>query len=75
MMNQLILYLLEFVLSFSGVLDSWFMKNIVNSTKFLVKLPPDAKSKWTKDKGKTVNEAIREGAVSYVGKPIYALLQ
>ena len=58
-----------------GVLSAWYVKSIIDSKTFLVNLTDAVKSKWAKDKGKTVNETIREGVVLYIGTPIHKLLQ
>ena len=43
--------------------------------KFLALLQPDDLTKWKDDKGKTVNESIREHALEYIGKPIQKVIR
>lgn len=58
----------------SGIFDEDYMRPILDE-KFLALLQPDDLTKWKDDKGKTVNESIREHALEYIGKPIQKVIR
>ena len=59
---------------FSGIFDEDYMRPILDES-FLALLQPDDLTKWRNDKGKTVNESIREHALEYIGKPIQKVIR
>ena len=59
---------------FSGIFDEDYMRPILDES-FLALLQPDDLIKWKDDKGKTVNESIREHALEYIGKPIQKVIR
>ena len=59
---------------FSGIYDEKYMEPIF-SAKFLAGLKSKDLDQWKNEKGKTVNESIREYAVKYIGKPIHDVIR
>ena len=60
--------------SLTGIFEEKDLKDILSTkfVKYIVNKTEDVKE-WEKKNGKTINEAIREYVLEYLGKPIDAL--